>query len=187
MSDETNVIAQVDTPLGRAQLHLPIHAQVSASATVSEAHPELPAGMRVDRTVRIDVQIKALADIAPMMFAFLLDCPQDQGSPESSEGLESVRFNALGTQVSLAARDAHWMLDHGIERKLVPAHLRADPFAADFASWLMHYRPQGFLVEIEKLYRGDTVICPLAISYASAQPDSHNDESTWYAVEYALP
>lgn len=186
MSDETNVIAQVETPLGRVQLHLPANAGVSASTTISEVHPELPAGMRVDRVVRIDLQMKALSDMAPLMFALLLESPHE-GDPESGEFFESVRFNARGTQLSLAARDAHWMLDHGVERKLVPAHLRADPFAADFASWLMHYRSQGFVVEIEKMYRDDIVICPLAIAYASRQPDSHSDESTWFAVDYALP
>ncbi len=186
MSEPAQTITQVETPLGPVLLHLAERENLSAIADVVEKLPDLPAGMRVDRTLRIDLRVRATADVGPLQFAFALDAEQE-GSPESGEWLDSIRFRSQGIQLSLGTRDAAWMLTHGVEEKFLPQRLRADPMAADFSDWSLHYTPQGFVIDTAPLKRGDTVICPLAVAYASAQPDSHDDESTWFAVDYALP
>ncbi|MET0277807.1 MAG: hypothetical protein ABW198_05680 [Pseudorhodoplanes sp.] len=186
MSEQAQTLAQVETPLGPVLLHLAESESLSATADIAEVRPEMPAGMRVDRAVRIDLKVRAGADLGPLQFALALDSPQ-QGTPESGEWLASVRFRSQGIQLSLGTRDAAWMLTHGVEEKFLPQRLRADPSAADFSDWTLHYTPQGFVIDVAPLKRGDTLICPLAVAYASAQPDSHDDESTWFAVDYALP
>ena len=186
MSEQAQTIAQVETPLGPVLLHLADSNDLSAFAEIAEANPPLPAGMRVDRTLRIDLKLRAGADVGPLQFMLMLETAHE-GSPESGEWLDSIRFRAEGIQLSLGTRDATWMLTHGVEEKFLPQRLRADLAAADFSDWSIHYTPQGLVIEVAPLKRGDSFVCPLAIAYASAQPDNHDDESTWFAVDYALP
>ena len=186
MSEQAQTIAQVETPLGPVLLHLAESDGLSAMADIAEVRPELPGAMRVDRTLRIDLRVRASADVGPLHLGFELGAAE-QGSPESGEWLDSVRFRAQGVQLSLGTRDATWMLTHGVEEKFLPQRLRADLAAADFSDWSIHYTPQGLVIEVAPLKRGDSFVCPLAIAYASAQPDNHDDESTWFAVDYALP
>src|SRR5262245_11247591 len=147
MSEQAQTIAQVETPLGPVLLHLAESENLSATADIAEMHPELPAGMRVDRALRIDLRVRASADSGPLQLAFALHAAQ-QGSPESGEWLDSIRFRSQGVQLSLGTRDATWMLIHGVEEKFLPARLRADPAAADFSDWSLHYTPQGFVIDV---------------------------------------
>ncbi len=186
MSEQARTIAQVETPLGPVLTQLAAGEGVTASAEITQASPQLPARMQVDRVLRIDLRLHASADVAPVHLFCTLE-GKLQGSAESGEGLDSIRFRSQGAQLSLATRDACWMLTSGVERKFVPGRLRADPAVADFADWAVRYTPQGVAIEIAALKRGEKLICPLAIAYASAQPDTHDDESTWFAVDYALP
>ncbi len=186
MSEQAHTIAQVDTPLGPVLLHVAESESLSVVADIAEMRPELPAGMRVDRALRIDLKLRASKDVDAVQFSFALDADLE-GSPESGEWLDSIRFRSQGTQLSLGTRDTTWMLSHGVDAKYLPQRLRADLAAADFSAWSLRYRPQGFVIEVAALKRGDTLTCPLALAFASAQPDNHDDESTWFAVDYSLP
>ena len=145
MSDETNVIAQVETPLGRAQLHLRLNAKVSATATVTDAHPELPAGMRVDRTVRIDRAIKALADIAPMHVrvpARLRGRSRGRRKVAKGSNPSASTSKARSSILPRAMRTGCWTTassESGCRRIFGPTRSRPISRAGS-----MHYRPQGF-------------------------------------------
>jgi hypothetical protein len=162
--------------------------QIEVQIAADEAELELPDGMRVDKAVRIELTVRALADgVAPRILFMLDESLGLGGHPGTGEWLESIEFERGGTMLSLGARDPEWMLTYGLDRSLVPGRFGLAASYDDADGYRVRYTRHGMIVSFGALARGETLTCPLALAYVSGLSEPNDDVSTWFAVDNLLP
>ena len=154
-------------------------------ADVGPVAPELPAPMRVDQMVRIDLYVSALRDGVEPRVEMAFEGSFDGGA-ETGQFLESIGFDRLPQRLSLATRDACWMLESPGSQGFVPDRLREPNPTPLAAGWTVRHLPRGFVVTVGER-RAGTVRYPLAAAFASSLPDADAGHWTWSAVDAALP
>jgi hypothetical protein len=180
------------TPLGAVIAHVAEQAERQSSerlklqVSAEDVQPLLPPGRRVDHAVRIELSIGALDDDVAPRICFTLDEGLGlTGSSSSGQWLESVEFQQGRAMLSLGVRDQEWMLEYGSKQLMLPSRL--DRVDSQPVGYEVNSTPYGLIIDFGALTRGETIVCPLALAYASELSGSEDDASTWFGVDAVLP
>jgi len=109
------------------------------------------------------------------------------GSPETGEWLDSIQFKQGRAAVSLGARDQEWMLGYGSKQSMIPSRFVAIDPGNQSVGYELNYTPYGMIIDFGFLDRGEAIVCPLALAYASELSSSEEDVWTWFGVDAVLP
>lgn len=135
--------------------------------------PKLPTGMKVDDCIFAVWRIKSLRKIAECNFTCRLE--NEEGSPESGEGLASQSFENNDYKLNIGTEDEDYLQQRAESQNWLPLH-----FKDKISTEQIDYLKSGIKITLPELLPNESLQIHFIVSWSSKK---NPEISTWYAVD----